>query len=144
MKILFLDVDGVLNNFSLLYQNGFDYIDPHMVSLVRFIVRQTECLIVLSSSWRLTQENKNLVGVALKQQGMFMHGTTPETPGARSNEISKWLGSNGEVERYAVLDDDEEAGFGMNGSFFQTDPEVGLTEEIAKRIIEHLNGDENE
>jgi len=144
VKVLFLDVDGVLNNFSLLYQNGFDYIDPHMVSLVRFVVRQTGCLIVLSSSWRLTQENKSLVSLALKQQGMFMHDTTPEIAGARSNEILRWLKSKGEVERYAVLDDDEDAGFGMNESFFQTDPEVGLTEEIAKRIIAHLNGDENE
>jgi hypothetical protein len=143
MRVIFLDVDGVLNNFELLRQNGFDYIDPGMVALVGLIVKKTKAKIVLSSSWRLDAADMRLVGMALGEQGLFIYDTTPKSAGARSHEISSWLESNPSADVYAVLDDDEDAGFGMSGSFFQTDPEVGLTEEIAMKVVEHLNGDRN-
>lgn len=50
-------------------------------------------------------------------------------------EITAWLSEN-EVERFAILDDMEDAC--IKGSFFQTDEERGLTVEIAEKIMDHL------
>lgn len=138
MKVVFLDVDGVLNNFSLIHQNGFHYIDPDMVGRVSVIVRQTGAKIVLSSTWRLAGSDRKLVDAALGGQGMFVHDSTPHLGSYRSQEISDWLRNNPGVERYAILDDDEDAGFGMQESFFRTDPEVGITDAIVSLVLSHL------
>lgn len=143
MKVVFLDVDGVLNNFTLIRQNGFNYIDPVMVGRVGIVVKHSGAKIVLSSTWRLQEDDKRLVTSSLGEQGMFIHDVTPNLRTVRSQEISDWLADNPMVERYAILDDDEDAGFGMRESFFQTDPEVGITDRIAEMALSHLRG-ENE
>lgn len=139
MKVLFLDVDGVLNNFDLIRANGFDYIDDSMVRVLGGVVKRTGADVVLSSFWRLDQKDRSLVDAALKRYGMFVSDRTPSMPGPRAGEISAWLRMNPEVERYAILDDDEEAGIDMAHSFFQTDAEVGITAQMAERIVSHLN-----
>lgn len=140
MKVVFLDVDGVLNNFDLLRRNGFDYIDPVMVGRVGLVVGQAGAKIVLSSTWRLTHENRSLVAAALGEQGMFIHDVTPSLNTFRSEEISNWLRDNPAVDRYAIFDDDDDAGFGMGDAFFQTDPEVGITDRIAAAALSYLKG----
>jgi len=139
VKVIFLDVDGVLNNFGLIRANGFDYIDEQMVMVLAGVVSQTGADIVLSSFWRLDPRDRSLVDSALKRYGMFVSDRTPSMPGPRADEISAWLRENPEVERYAILDDDDEAGIGMDHSFFRTDPEVGITGRIAEMIVSHLN-----
>ena len=58
----------------------------------------------------------------------------------RSIEILEWLQRNPQVEKFAVLDDDPDAGTnGLHDSFFKTSFDVGLTEDIANKIILHLN-----
>lgn len=144
MKVVFLDIDGVLNNFGLIRANGFDYIDDDMVRRFGLIIAQTEADIVLSSYWRLNPKDRLLVDEALKAWGLFVSDRTPHVPGPRFVEISQWLGENPGVSRYAIVDDDDQAGVGMEGSFFQTDPEVGITTDIVNRVILHLNGGEDE
>jgi hypothetical protein len=144
VKVLFLDVDGVLNNFDLIRANGFDYIDDAMVRVLAGVAKQTGADIVLSSFWRLDPHDRSLVDAALKRHGMFVSDRTPSMPGPRAGEISAWLRMNPEVERYAILDDDEEAGIGMESSFFLTDAEVGITAKIADAVVSHLNwGDDD-
>lgn len=144
MKVVFLDIDGVLNNFDLVRANGFDYIDDRMVARLGLIVSQTGADIVLSSFWRLNPKDRSLVDQALKAAGMFVSDRTPSIPGERSVEISSWLSERPDVRRFAILDDDDGAGVGLEHSFFQTDPDVGITYEIARRVIVHLNGGEDE
>lgn len=139
MKVLFLDIDGVLNNFGLIRANGFDYIDPDMVKSLGAAVAQTGAHIVLSSFWRLQQKDRELVDAALGAHGMSVHDRTPSLPGPRANEIAQWLSSNPLVRGYAIVDDDQDAGIGMEHSFFQTDPEVGITWRIVHGIVSHLN-----
>lgn len=140
MKVLFLDVDGVLNTFDLVRRNGFDYIDPDMVRTLGLVVSRTSAAVVLSSFWRLNPRDRRLVDVALGDHGMFVHDRTPLIPGPRAREISSWLEANSTVANYAIVDDDEGAGEGLEACFFQTDPDVGITVEIAEKIILHLNG----
>ena len=74
MKVIFLDIDGVLNNQTLLYHYGLDYIDGDMVELLKHVVSATGAEIVLSSSWRLDGYSKKVVGKELEEgrrdQGM--------------------------------------------------------------------------
>ena len=144
MNIVFLDIDGVLNNFSLIQRHGFDYIDSSMVIRLGRIIDRTGAEIVLSSYWRLDPKDRSVVDHSLGEHGMSVMDVTPRLSGPRANEIRQWLGENRDVVRYAILDDDDEAGIGMEHSFFQTDPEVGITAEIANSSILHLNGGEND
>ncbi len=60
MKVLFLDIDGVVNNKRTKKNfEGFTAIDPAMAALVQRIVQNTGCEIVLSSSWRLFQNSRD-------------------------------------------------------------------------------------
>lgn len=144
MKVLFLDVDGVLNNYDLIRTNGLDYIDQSMVRLIGIIVSRTGASVVLSSTWRIKPKDTDMVSSSLGAQGIMLYSKTPVTSKIRAEEISMWLEENPEVELYAILDDDENAGVGLEESFFQTDPEIGITPEIARKVISHLNGSDYE
>jgi hypothetical protein len=138
MKVIFLDVDGVLNNFNLLSRYGFDYIDEGCVSLLANVVRATGARIVLSSSWRLEDKNRSIVKSTLRASKLEIDDQTPYLQGrARIEEISLWLKDHPDVNKFVILDDDEDAGFGMDG-FFQTNPEIGLTGDMAEKIVIYL------
>ena len=141
-KVIFLDVDGVLNTDSTVYRFGSDFIDPILVKMVAKIVQNTGAVIVLSSSWRLDAKDTELVKNALAAEGLSIFSATPfhAAPSKwipRNEEIIEWLCSRGHnVKEYAIIDDDNSAEIG--GKFFQTDDKIGLTVEIADRIIKHL------
>ena len=144
MKVLFLDIDGVLNTPKTLGRFGFDFVDNILVALVARIVNETGCKIVLSSTWRIEEKDRMLATRELSEQGLTIHDCTPvitrggwEAGGwvKRHEEIQAWLNQN-PVDRFAILDDMDDAC--IEGSFFQTDENRGLTVEIAEQIIQHL------
>jgi len=138
LKVIFLDIDGVLNNQTLLYHYGFDYIDGDMVELLKHVVNATGAEIVLSSSWRLDGHSKKIVEKELEKTKMELLDCTIHIKGKkRAEEIKEWLGRH-KVKKYAILDDDEDAGVGFGKNFFQTDADMGLTGKVAKKAIEHL------
>lgn len=145
MKVIFLDIDGVLNTPKTIRKFGFDFIDDILVALVARICRETGARIVLSSSWRTEKKDLGIARKALERHKLEIHDCTPiiKRSGGwtengwvrRHEEITAWL-SEKEVERFAILDDVEDAC--IEGSFFQTDEERGLTVEIAEKIMDHL------
>jgi hypothetical protein len=142
MKVIFLDVDGVLNTDSTVHRFGSDFIDPVLVKLVAKIVWKTGAIIILSSSWRLDAKDTQLVREALAMEGLSIHSCTPfhAAPSKwipRNEEIMEWMYTRGhDVTEFAIIDDDNSAEIG--GNFFQTNDQEGLTEELASKIIEHL------
>jgi hypothetical protein len=156
MKVLFLDIDGVLNTPKMTGRFGFDFIDTVLVALVARIVKETECKIVLSSTWRIDERDRFLATRELAEHGLTIHDCTPvitrKPPDDPSNlldklwqawnwpkrheEIQLWLDQN-PVSRFAILDDLQEAC--IEGSFFKTDEDRGITVAIAEQIIQHLN-----
>lgn len=60
MKILFLDMDGVVNSeaghSTGLFKSRFP-VDPYMAFLVGKIHLDTDCIVVLSSTWRSDPES---------------------------------------------------------------------------------------
>lgn len=134
-KLLFLDVDGVLNCKTTRERYGNMLgIELNKVQLVKEIVFQTGALIVLSSGWRLYKPDANRVSELIK-----LHSMTPNLKGLtdRGCEIEAWLSENEPVDRYAILDDSSD--FHKDQPLFRTNWEVGLTPEIATQIIEYLN-----
>ena len=110
-----------------------------MVDLLGNVVVATRAEVVLSSTWRLERRSYGLIDDALKAKGIEIHGKTKKIErSSRAEEILDWLDKHPNVERYAVLDDMDDAGAGIESNFFQTDSEKGLTPEIASRIIVHL------
>ena len=162
MKIIFLDIDGVMNTWNML-RESIDSIGDAQLDLLKHIVDSTGAKIVLSSTWRLHKSNRNIVQNRLKSRNMSFNDTTVELKPQklsqyipRSLEIQEWLDRNPETERFAILDDDIDAGrwFPHDVMFFKeknweientfeeffvTDGEFGLTKEIADKVIIHLN-----
>lgn len=146
MKVLFLDVDGVLNNDALLAKEGWTAIGGVFLDRLKRIIENSNAKIVLSSTWRLTPEDFNLVEEALATRDLKIFDATieikhpkPECLVNRSEEILEWLTRHSEVEKFAVLDDEMDAGFGIGRNFFKTEAYEGLTDKITQKVIEHFS-----
>lgn len=135
-KILFLDIDGVVNCKTTQQRHrGAIGIDPYMALLVARIIESTGCLPVLSSSWRHSPDGFEEV----ERQVYKMHDVTPRLNRARGEEIKDWLSRHSEVTKYAILDDDNDMLEEQKPNFFRTSWDTGITEEIANKVIKHLN-----
>lgn len=148
IKILFLDIDGVCNSKDTFTKDPHAHfpIDNYMAFLVGKIQLDTDCKIVLSSSWR---HHKESVEFLEKKFGKFYGITDFSSHGIRGLEIHEWLTKNvegfssdgyrNEKFRIAILDDDSDMLLWQKDSFFKTSFDTGLTDEVAKNIINHLN-----
>lgn len=137
MKILFLDVDGVLNTTKSrsLYALGKPYLKR-----LQEIVEKTDAKIVLSSTWRKSNYHLKRLQNRLSYRGLKIYSHTPNLGKFRGLEINQWLKDHfkdGDV--YAIVDDDSDMMDYQLKNFFQTDPDYGLTKNIKHRIIYHLN-----
>lgn len=145
MKVLFLDIDGVVNCATTTQRHrGFIGIDPFMAFLVgKITLAVPDLKVVLSSSWRNSDDGIEEV----KKQVCALHDYTPSSwyskeedhHSERGEEIKAWLDKHPEVTRYAILDDDAGSSDLHEGSFFQTYWSTGITEEIAAAVTAHLN-----
>ena len=100
MKVLFLDIDGVVNNKRTKENfKSFMAIDPAMAALVQRIVWNTGCEIVLSSSWRLSQNGRD----EIERKICKFADITPILYAPRGYEIKVWLTRHPEIEHYAIF-----------------------------------------
>lgn len=138
MKLLFLDVDGVLNTYRT---GGLYTLTRNKIKLLQKIVTDTNCKIVLSSTWRKDDYAFRRLVRVLSYRDLQIYSKTPVLDGVpRGVEIATWLDNNSlPVERYAILDDDSDMLDSQLKNFFQTDGDYGLTDTIAYRVIHHLN-----
>jgi hypothetical protein len=138
-KLLFLDVDGVLNNS----ESNFNFHPPSLL-LLSNIVAKTQCDIVLSSTWRLFQETKNeLEAVFIEHNIPKWIDCTPHIRGVdRSEEITNWLLGNVKCECKAIIiDDDQDAKVTKKLDlieilFIRTNVDKGLVADEARQIVE--------
>lgn len=138
MKILFLDVDGVMNCQDTFRKDGNAIfpIDQYMAFLVGKIVLETGCKVVLSSSWKHHKESVEHIHKRI----VDIYDVTPDIGQVRGDEIKAWLdNSKYKVDRYAILDDNSDMLPEQMPNFFKTQWLVGITDDIAKAVIEHLN-----
>ncbi len=128
-KVIFLDIDGVLNSTICNKNNQCEIsdrslIDPDKVKLLSEIVSKTEASIVLHSGWRfwfnkdiqpLRKESQQLVEL-LKKSYIFISDITPDFSTkeirktkkfsrVKAKEILAWLHEHPDVEEWIVIDD---------------------------------------
>lgn len=104
MSIVFLDIDGVLNNIPSLWRNI--HLLPEKVRMVSALLGMTEADLVISSAWR---GDPNL-GTMLTRAGLSKRpvGITPSKLSAtRGQEIDMYLRNYDIVgTNYVILDDE--------------------------------------
>jgi HAD domain in Swiss Army Knife RNA repair proteins len=136
MKIIFLDIDGVLNCKGTRNPRKFPYvIDPVLLGRLNDLVEKTQSNIVLSSTWRLDP-----IGLlAASHWGLRLFDVCPDMPGsARRDEMLKWLSRHPETKRFAVIDDEDDELDDL--PLFQPSAAEGLTDEIADGVAAYLEG----
>ncbi len=106
MKVIFLDIDGVLNCRRTPNSRKFPYIvDRKLLARLKRLLRRTGAKIVLTSSWRLDPIGR----LAAKHFGIPCIGWLPDLPKRpRRDEILKWLANHPKVSRYVVIDDEDD------------------------------------
>lgn len=167
MKVLFLDIDGVINTvggeLGLRYCYNFDSekdsrnkysisLDPACLYYLRSIVQDTGCKIVISSTWRhgeTVDSMKEWFNCPITKDAIIdktpsftslSHPELKDRKGRvqRGEEIKWWLDQHPEVTRYAVLDDDTDMDI-VDKNFFKTCSWDGLKKDVAKKVTMHLN-----
>lgn len=138
MKVIFLDVDGVLNSS----QDGFTIklgTSKHL-ELLKQIVGSTNAKIVLSSSWRISDKTKLFIENKLKEYGMSIMGSTPDLGSSRGEEIKSWLReTNDFIESFVILDDDSDMDEYTRTKLVQTNRDIGLQETDVLKAIKILS-----
>lgn len=153
MKVIFLDIDGVLNHqkhYEWLLttdeptplQRTYPYTEfnPKSCQLLNEIIKETGAEIVVSSSWRLDGENR--LNILFKHFGLpKIYGITPVFNNrVRGDEIKQWLSEHPNVDKYVILDDDTDMLPEQISFFVKTNPcGSGLNEECKEKAIEILN-----
>lgn len=161
LKLLFLDVDGVLNNPSTSWDANHCGIEDELLKYLKFIVQRTGCKIVLSTTWRLMDDAKAVLLHTLKTRADLniddlVIGQTPslkQRGGHRTHEIAEYLRLNSyryNVVSWCALDDlalhkyDDFSRQFMAGHFVRTDKRIGLTPENMVQCVRFLNSHDDE
>ena len=154
MKIIFLDIDGVVNCTNTKEQfNGFIGVEQEKIALIKQIVDATNAKIVLSSTWRLDllwfNEGKpvkldcfNYLKEEFAKQDLEFFDVTPSHKDSwRGREIKEWLNNTKEeIENYVVIDDDiYDIALECRGHVLQTSWKSGLKPNAVKWAIQILN-----
>lgn len=153
MKLIFLDIDGVMVTHATWGQrrdHGHANADPTCIAVLNHIIAQTGADIVVTSVWRLDRnlaELREIINLHFgitgrvvdrtprlikKQDGIYVAQE-------RGEEIAAWLNDYERypIESFVILDDDADMG-ALKDRLVQTSFERGLTMADAERAIELL------
>jgi len=159
-KVIFLDIDGVLNTkwwYTQMDKNtskdkyGYAF-DPHAVANLKRILDETGADIVVSSSWKcfgLSEledmwQERGLPGRVIDitpnsvSDELLLTANLDEIEMThiRGEEIKEWLDTKGKgVSHYAIIDDMDNFLPEQQAHFVLTDPDVGITEQNAVQAI---------
>ena len=156
MKVIFLDVDGVLNfnTTEAIAPNGCMGIADSCVKKLKHIVDETHAFIVLVSSWkqewnmdfeRCLPNGKYLVK-KLDRRGLHIMDKTDDHIDDRGKGIYEWLKRHPNVTDWVVLDDevfDDYKDYIPQDNRVITNYILGLTDSDAEQAIEILNKGDN-
>ncbi len=146
-KLIFLDIDGVLNS-RLWYirtkgKRDIEDLDTEAVGFLNSLIKSTDAKVVVTSTWRLNRTVKELQTILNRNgfQGEVIDKTKDLKYGdggqwsVRGNEIHCWMDENAtkfgfnqyDFKNYVIFDDDSDMLYWQRNNFIQTDPYVGLT-----------------
>lgn len=135
-RILFLDIDGVLNK-------GSGPMLPRLVAGLSRVVEATGCELVISSDWRLFGPLET-IGSSLREAGYTGPdpiGSTPDygtTAAPRGLEIAAWLAQAERVGVWAIVDDRDDMAE-CSHRLVRTLRSIGLDSTAEYRLIDLLS-----
>lgn len=152
MRIIFLDIDGVLNSTKFLRLHR-GTICPDCCRQLSRIVTVTGAVVVVSSTWR------SFIGTGMYSPRAFAHmlhthgahginiiDTLPKTSAifeqhlSRGRMIADWLHKRGGIESYVALDDEDDDIRKHDVPLVLTSELRGLTMRRASEAIRILKG----
>lgn len=156
MKVLFLDIDGVLNSADWYGHRPHKFLkdnpeesdwecelDPAALALFKKLVHDNPDLqIVISSTWRLNyelDEFKRRFAQMFTIEPSRVIDKTPRLGSIRGLEIQDWLNRNPQVTKFAIIDDDSDMGDLMD-HLFKTSWQSGIQMSHVKELTEFFNG----
>lgn len=136
MKIIFLDIDGVLCCHRVSHGMGerglMEVLDPVGLRWLDGLTATGEVKIVISSTWRIGHDKcffPSIFGVAgYMNLSISLHEDwrTEDLPGVRGIEIDAWLSKHDDIETYVILDDDSDMLEHQMDNFVKTDGKDGI------------------
>lgn len=155
MKVIFLDIDGVLHTFGYdgsiakSKSTGSFSFDRRCVEELNKLVSETKARIVISSSWRL-QETKESLDFILRENGYTEEPVLDCTPGKfkldsddrwsrRGDEIHLWLKDwpGEKITGFVIIDDDRDMNPYMD-HLVLCQGSIGLTPRKRSRAVDAL------
>jgi len=156
MKVIFLDIDGVINSMDFLHAHHMltkakgeqferfdqfgDPFDPRCMMHLERIVRETGAKIVISSVWRMS--GLSTMQKMWRDRGLFgeIFDVTPNLNEsmARGKEIKTWLDKRTDVESFVILDDDTDMLPEQKPNFIKVHSLFGLCFDDAEMAISIL------
>lgn len=153
MKIIFLDIDGVLNgNLFVPKDDKFGVlIDNTRLDLIKQIIDATDAKIVLSSSWKEhwgkadteCDDTGRVINRIFAEKGLSIFDKTTKYHNDRKQEIVGWLQVHPDVSDFVVIDDGFfEEGILKNHFVLTSKLRFGIDENDVNKAISILNGKE--
>lgn len=154
MKVIFLDIDGVLVTFKEVHDkrqsNGMHSFSQECVSRLNKIIDETGAELVLSSSWRI--HGLDSFNNHARHQGMskLPFDVTPNLDSKlesgvyvakqRGDEIKHWLDRHPEVTHFVAIDDSSDMR-GVEDHFVHVKAgmDTGLQDSHVEKAIKLLN-----
>lgn len=156
-KVVFLDIDGVLNSnfWNESHQREISdgtLIDESKIKLLCKLVKRTDAGIILHSGWKywfgsdlkpLRKEAESL-RILLEKEGLTIAGVTPDHATeeikktkkfslVKADEILTWLKQHEKIDRWVVLDDLDLHNAEIAKHQIKTDQTIGLTMEDVEK-----------
>jgi len=150
MKIIFLDIDGVLTShastakrkisieWQLSEERLVDDLDIGCVNCLKDIIGKTNANIVVSSSWRKLFNKDTLVKHLNKYGITNIIDITPNLNSYRGDEIQAWLNKHKDVEKFIILDDNDDM-LQLSKRLIKTNWKYGIEDYQANIAIEMLS-----
>ena len=147
MKVVFLDIDGVLNSHrtclafggipSGMKKEAVKFLDPLALNMIREICKLSDAKVVLSSTWR---KNRPFQEYAKEFDLPIIDrtGSYSDKGHMRGYEIEDWLDKHPEVTHYAIIDDDSDMLESQKTNFVHVNGLEGFLYQHALRLGEIL------
>jgi hypothetical protein len=135
-RIIFLDIDGVLNCSKTSNPRELPYIvDKRLLARFKKLLERTGAGVVLSSSWRVDPVGR----YAAQYWGIPFIDVCPDLPNSpRRTEVLRWLRAHPSVKRFAVIDDQDDELDAL--PLFQPSAKTGLTMALVNAVEAYLKG----
>ena len=145
--VIFLDVDGVLNNDLTkdLTPIGSIGVDDENLAQLKHLIDKTKADIVLTSDWRFDKDAVNYLNKRLSEHNLTLYDKIAISHNYehRGKEIKAWLQQHSDVRSFVIIDDlcfpDFEK-YRFSERLIKTDAKYGLRKEDVDTVIERLFG----